>query len=609
MLDAIAVGATDQLNKLIGRFAALRRVADLLFNAGLDIPLVDPSKLTAIVLVDIDKYNQLQALCPGLLPPFNGKALIDLQNAVNEAYLKLLRNLDTHPFAKLGQLQARVDGMISDAAKEFEKRIGPGIQAVNCARAICGATNQVGVYTQPVIQRTQENYRNGIGLGGENAKVLTAEQQAAVDNLAQVRQDIIGMLDVATQQNIEGTLGADTTSTETPSELSAQVLLRGSQGNQGIQGSEGTQGFQGARGNVGSQGLQGFQGFQGPQGAPSVIAGPQGSSGPQGIPGPLGNQGGLGAQGFQGPQGNLGGNFQPYAFSTSTVDQDPGLGLIAFNNADPDSVTEMYFSTTNDNNVDVSAWLGAINSVGSGTLKGIFHFYSPVDPSVFGFFNVTLFVTATGYRKFTVSPFLTEGTFGDLEDIVVDFVPAGPSGVTGAQGSQGVTGAQGFQGRQGFQGTTGTQGFQGAGFQGAQGDTGAQGFQGSTGTQGFQGFQGAAGGTGAQGDTGAQGSTGSQGFQGPQGFQGSISLLTATVSHDFGTVGSGLASDLNVPLGGVDINDAAMVNRIDGFAWPTGAVVTANVVSSGTVGVNLQNWLAGDLTPGSMDMRVTVIPM
>jgi hypothetical protein len=81
------------------------------------------------------------------------------------------------------------------------------------------------------------------------------------------------------------------------------------------------------------------------------------------------------------------------------------------------------------------------------------------------------------------------------------------------------------------------------------------------------------------------------------------------VSHDFGTVGSGLASDLNVPLGGVDINDAAMVNRIDGFAWPTGAVVTANVVSSGTVGVNLQNWLAGDLTPGSMDMRVTVIPM
>jgi hypothetical protein len=575
MLDAIAVGATDQLNKLIGRFAALRRVADLLYNAGLDIPLVDPSKLTAVALVDIDKYNQLQALCPGLLPPFNGKSLIDLQNAVNDAYLKLLSNSDTHPFSKLSQLQARVDGMISDAAREFEKRIGPGIQALNCARAICGATNQVGVYTQAVIQQTQDNYRSGIGLGGEHAKVLTPDQQAAVDRIAQVRQDLINLLDVSTQQNIEGTAGAQGSEfqTESPSDLTAQVLLRGSQGSQGVQGAEGSQGFQGAKGNIGNQGFQGYQGFQGSQGAPSTVAGPQGSSGPQGIPGPIGTQGAVGPQGFQGAQGSLGGNFQPFIFSDSTADQDPGVGMLAFNNASLDSATQIYVNTTSADGVDVSAWLNSINSYGSSSLKGIFHIYDPSDPSAFAFYNVTLFQSATGYRKYSISAVVTSGSFADLNRVIVDFVPAGPQGTSGAQGFQGLTGGQGAQGAQG------PQGFQGP-------PDGAQGPQGFQGSQGFQGHQGA---------------------QGPQGFQG-FSALSTTILHDFGTVSSQSAQDLDVLLGGSTTGDCAVVNRTDGFSWPTGAWVSANVKSNGTVGVNIQNFLSTDLIPGPMDMRVTVIP-
>lgn len=448
-LEALQAGATDQLTKLLGRFGALKRLADLLYDAGLDVPIPDPSQLIPVDLIDLDKYNQMASLCPGLLPPVNGNVLNDLRSAVQSAYLQLMQLVDVHPFTKLGLLQSQVDGLIDEAEAAFAKRIGPGIRAIDCAMAICGAVGQVGAYPPDVMAQVLANYQSGIGLGGGNATVLSPDQIKAASNAADSRQNIASLL--------SPTLGVSSTSAGFSVSVSSRpgtstVLMQGPQGSQGVQGSkgdQGPQGFQGSKGNVGNQGPAGGpQGFQG-------VRGFQGTQGPQGTQGNQGYQGAgaQGAQGFQGTQGSSGG---PQGFQGTQGSQG---------------------------NQGIQGHQGFQGAQGNQGYQGI-----------------------TGFQG-------VQGTQGPAGGPQGFQGAQGVTGLTGSQGSQGTQGYQGVtgpQGAQGYQGVQGVQGFQGS--QGNQGYQGYQGVQGTQGYQGNQGFQGNQGYQGLQGDQGAQGNQGTQGM-------------------------------------------------------------------------------------------------
>lgn len=285
VLDSIETGATAQLEKLIGRYAALRRLANLLYVAAKQVPIPDINKLIPAWQIDVDKYNQLAAICPGLLPPFSGQTLTQLQDAVDASYRQLIDLVDNHPLAKMAALQYQVDGLVSSVADAFSARIGPGVKALDCAVAICGAVSQVGVYPPAVIATVKAQYQNGIGksssesLAGttptssdnSQARILTAEQQADVNNALNVRSGLVAMLSPAAQAAVAST-AVDLTKETSASIANTEVQgPPGAQGDKGDKGDPGPQGFQGAKGNTGT-------------GSP----GPQGPVGPPGPPGPSG---------------------------------------------------------------------------------------------------------------------------------------------------------------------------------------------------------------------------------------------------------------------------------------------------------------------------------
>jgi len=177
MLDAIQTAAADQVEKLVGRFAALQRLANLMHLAGLQVPIPDLSAMLPAGVVDIDKYNQLAALCPGLLPPSTAGNVDDLQGAMSNAYQCLAQRLNSHPFVMMATLQSQVDQLVNEVGESFQRRIGPGIQGIACAQAICGTVSQLGVYSPASSQALVSQYKDGVG---QRSTVLTPAQQADV---------------------------------------------------------------------------------------------------------------------------------------------------------------------------------------------------------------------------------------------------------------------------------------------------------------------------------------------------------------------------------------------------------------------------------------------
>ena len=90
--------------------------------------------------------------------------------------------------------------------------------------------------------------------------------------------------------------------------------------------------------------------LQGAQGA----TGPQGAQGAQGAVGPQGAQGAVGPQGAQGATGQRGG--VPYNFSTSTLNADPGNGVVAYSSATISSVTSIYIDNLDQLGNTQTAW-------------------------------------------------------------------------------------------------------------------------------------------------------------------------------------------------------------------------------------------------------------
>lgn len=179
---------------------------------------------------------------------------------------------------------------------------------------------------------------------------------------------------------------------------------RGLKGETGTGGMDGDHGVDGKPGEVGLTGRQG-EGAQGPQGP----KGGAGSQGPKGATGDKGEQGEKGKQGRTGPGGGRGGagrsaattdfnsislvgtdlifardkagplgpsitvdlsslagqggfvGLGPWRFRTETA-PPPATGQLRFNNADPESATELFLHETNSNGEDLANFIALLEA-------------------------------------------------------------------------------------------------------------------------------------------------------------------------------------------------------------------------------------------------------
>jgi hypothetical protein len=123
----------------------------------------------------------------------------------------------------------------------------------------------------------------------------------------------------------------------------------------------------------------------------------------------------------------------PFTFVTTTTDADPGAGAIKLNNATPASATAIYVDNTNAFSADVSTWLDTFDNGGSSGNRGIITLQS-ADGSVLFIGTVTgSIVDGTGYRKITVTPLVTSGTFAGEQTVYMQFTAAGSAGADGTQ--------------------------------------------------------------------------------------------------------------------------------------------------------------------------------
>ena len=98
-------------------------------------------------------------------------------------------------------------------------------------------------------------------------------------------------------------------------------------------------------------------------------------------------------------------------FAAATADADPGAGYFRFNNATLASVTTIYIDNAAVNAADLSTWLDSFDDGGSSGNRGTI-VITQVGGDAFFMGQVTgSVVNGTGYRKITVTPLATVGTF------------------------------------------------------------------------------------------------------------------------------------------------------------------------------------------------------
>lgn len=343
-------------------------------------------------------------------------------------------------------------------------------------------------------------------------------------------------------------------STQTSHEPRLEIVLAGPAGPQGPQGSQGPPGPQGSPGPAGPTGPAGATG----------PAGPQGPAGSQGVQGPAGSPGATGPQGPQGRSSAI-----AWGYSTNTTSTPPlSDGEVRFNNSSLGSATEMYISRSDNwgsiQTTEINRW----DDGASGVLY--------IRDLLLGRsqeFAITGAITATG-NWFTVPVARVggSGTWSDLQEVSIIFVPNGAPGAAGAQGPLGPEGPRGPIGVTGAQGPPGA-----TGPQGPIGPTGDRGLPGMTGPQGFP------------GDSGPGGRTILHGYGPPDTSLGEdedfyIDLLARQLYGPKATLW-GDPFDLVGPTG---------ANGVDGTVWRFGYEVPQYPVTEGNLGDVFFNPQTGD---------------
>jgi hypothetical protein len=121
----------------------------------------------------------------------------------------------------------------------------------------------------------------------------------------------------------------------------------------------------------------------------------------------------------------------PFVFSATTTDADPGAGVFRLNHATPASATAIYFDNLNALGADVSAWLDTFDNGGGSGNRGMLTLAAG-DGSALLVATVTGSVMdGTGYRKVSITPLVTAGSFVEGQTLYLQFTQAGTNGIDG----------------------------------------------------------------------------------------------------------------------------------------------------------------------------------
>ena len=139
----------------------------------------------------------------------------------------------------------------------------------------------------------------------------------------------------------------------------------------------------------------------------------------------------------------LGGGVSPmgvaYRFSDSTLDSDPGDGMLRLNNSTQLSATVIRADNLDTGGANVTALLEAFDD-SSSTNKGYLRLYGSTDPTKWITFSITSVATMAGYYNITVSPIAGSGTnpFVVWDYVTLAFVRTGDKGEIGDTGADGA---------------------------------------------------------------------------------------------------------------------------------------------------------------------------
>lgn len=208
----------------------------------------------------------------------------------------------------------------------------------------------------------------------------------------------------------------------------------------------GRSGYSGFSGGAGANGTSGFSGY----------SGSTGTSGFSGYSGKSGFSGTNGSTGADGADGMFGGDSQPYQFNADTAATNPGVGMFKFNNVNPALANRIYINTTNEDAVDVTDWIDALDDVSTAAVRGRLRIVQRNDSSKFAVYNITAANGAgAGYIQINVAYVTGNGSFTPADPLMISFAFSGESGFSGSNGSTGTSGFSGYSGRSGYSGFSG----------------------------------------------------------------------------------------------------------------------------------------------------------
>lgn len=192
VVDALADFQVKIMEAINGRFAALRRLANLLEAAG-DLTgfIPDITRLVPLSKIDARLYVELQVNCPYLnLPPVDQNAdqyLQELKAQLNAAYGRLLGQINLHPFSIMGKLQEKFDAFQTRINAEALK----GSDFLRCLQSICAGEaavkSIVGRPAKSIIETAEAYYKNQIVGQGQ---VLGAAAQAKANDIQNVGKGV-----------------------------------------------------------------------------------------------------------------------------------------------------------------------------------------------------------------------------------------------------------------------------------------------------------------------------------------------------------------------------------------------------------------------------------
>jgi hypothetical protein len=150
VLDALAQFQYDVVRRLNRKFNALRRIAELLEQAG-DVGVLIPNiaELIPVFSITLDTYQRLVENCPFLgLPDVSVANLGELRMTVEAAYGNLVRKLLNHPHLRMTKLQS--------ALSKFQGDLNAAAAVANdfilCLQTICDTIGAVGTAFQNITQ-------------------------------------------------------------------------------------------------------------------------------------------------------------------------------------------------------------------------------------------------------------------------------------------------------------------------------------------------------------------------------------------------------------------------------------------------------------------------